>query len=341
MIILDIVKFIALIIATWFAMQIITNKNKRITYIGTLMICFSTVMIKYVDKGLLEAVIFGELIFVCFERMINKAKYKYLWPILMSFCLVGFLLLSNISFQVPIGITICTLIIYLNIKRIISQKENEIKESNKKNKKNKKTEEIENEVKETSYKNVWICALVLIILAIIISCVFYKNVPLESAYQSIMWVFPIGLFIEIALFYKLDGKYSEFILPTMLASIVFVIIVLSNKLDGIIPNYFMMIGFSILQIYIIAYIFSNVDYKLFKMVRASYLAVLIPIIVYILPIPNKVLIFKGKDVAYVLAVTQSAMILNYTDRRFWRLMSWTITVTMAIEFVGTLIVNFV
>ena len=299
------------------------------------MLCFSTVMVKYVDKGLLEAIIFGELILVCFDKIINKTKFKYLWPILMSASIVGFLLLSNISFQVPIGIATITLIIYRYLKEIVSKKE--LEEKNSKSKKSKNKEE----VNETSNKNVLICALILIILALIVSCIFYKYAPLESAYHSIMWIFPIGLFIEIFLFYKLDGKYSEFILPTLLASIAFVIIMLSNKLDAIIPNYFMMIGFSILQIYIIAFIFANVDYKLFKMIKASYLAVIIPIIVYILPIPSKVLIFNGRDVAYVIAVTESAMILNYTDRRFWRLMSWTVTVIAGIEFIGSIIVNFV
>ena len=80
---LDIVKFILLVFSSYFTCQVITNKNKRISYIGTLLICFSTAVLEYINNGLVEAIFFGELIFISIDKLLLKEKYKYLYVVLI------------------------------------------------------------------------------------------------------------------------------------------------------------------------------------------------------------------------------------------------------------------
>ena len=76
---IDIVKFILLIFGSYFTCLDITNKNKRISYIGTLLICFSTAVLEYINNGLIEAIFFGEIIFISIDKLLQKEKYKYLY----------------------------------------------------------------------------------------------------------------------------------------------------------------------------------------------------------------------------------------------------------------------
>lgn len=82
-VLLDIVKFIILILITFFSCQIITDGKKRISYIGTLLICFSSAIIEYINLGLVEAIIFGELIFWAFENLLTNIKYRILYAIII------------------------------------------------------------------------------------------------------------------------------------------------------------------------------------------------------------------------------------------------------------------
>ena len=80
---LDILKFILLIFSSFFACQVITNKNKRISYIGTILICFSTAIFNYINSGLVEAIFFGELIFISIDKLFDNSKYNYLFMALI------------------------------------------------------------------------------------------------------------------------------------------------------------------------------------------------------------------------------------------------------------------
>ena len=80
---IDIIRFILLIIMTWFTVQIITNSKKRISFIGTVLICFSIAVLQYINSGLPEAIFFGELIFVSIDRLLRSPKLKYLFAILI------------------------------------------------------------------------------------------------------------------------------------------------------------------------------------------------------------------------------------------------------------------
>ena len=76
---IDILKWIVLVFITFFSCQVITNGKKRISYIGTLLICFSSAIIEYRDSGLMEAIMAGELIFLSFSRLLEDSHKQWLY----------------------------------------------------------------------------------------------------------------------------------------------------------------------------------------------------------------------------------------------------------------------
>lgn len=84
-ILIDILKFILLMLMTFFTCQIITDGKRRISYIGTILICFSTAMVEYIHSGLLEAIFFGEGIFIALHRLLENLRYPYFYAIAIPF----------------------------------------------------------------------------------------------------------------------------------------------------------------------------------------------------------------------------------------------------------------
>lgn len=78
---LDVLKFVILVMMTFFTCQIITDNKKRISYIGTLLVCFSSACLEYINSGFLEAIISSELIFISINRLIENTKSKYFYLI--------------------------------------------------------------------------------------------------------------------------------------------------------------------------------------------------------------------------------------------------------------------
>lgn len=82
---IDILKFVLLVVMSFFSCQIITNGKKRISYIGTILICFSTAVLEYINSGLVEAIFFGEMIFALIDRLLLKDKYSYIYACIIPF----------------------------------------------------------------------------------------------------------------------------------------------------------------------------------------------------------------------------------------------------------------
>lgn len=82
---IDILKFVLLVVMSYFTCQIITNGKKRISYIGTILICFSTAVLEYINYGLVEAIFFGEMIFALIDRLLLKDKYSYIYACSIPF----------------------------------------------------------------------------------------------------------------------------------------------------------------------------------------------------------------------------------------------------------------
>lgn len=81
LIINNILKFIIFVFITFYACEVITDRKKRISYLGTILICFSSAIVQYINDGLLEAILCGELIFISLDKLLTNSKNIYLYCI--------------------------------------------------------------------------------------------------------------------------------------------------------------------------------------------------------------------------------------------------------------------
>jgi hypothetical protein len=224
--------------------------------------------------------------------------------------------------------------------------------------------------KEDSWKKNWIVCLILTVIVIVLfgnnynpikslenengasylmnytysaMLPFNKEIKFSdvSCLATMISIFPAGLFIAIYYIFKVENKHLEFFAPTIIISIIEIMILIINKTAFIVPNYILSIGFSVLQIYIVVYIFSNVKEKLFDLKKSTYIAISGVVVLLMMPFPREISDIVKRDIPYMIFVTESVMVLNYTDRRFWKLASWIFTVLTLFESIGFLIVNFV
>ncbi|MBR1540661.1 MAG: hypothetical protein IJ629_05855 [Clostridia bacterium] len=269
-------------------------------------------------------------------------------------------MLSNISFQIPVGIAFLTLILWRMIEFYQNQKEQ--KENLKKIKKYESKEEIKIAPK--------IVLIIGILIAIALGIIFYKYSPMKSLEKiagvnylksytynsflvfdrniqyedssclaSMISVFPIGLLIGVWYIFKEENKHLNFIMPTVVVSILELLLIVSNKVIPFIPNYLVVLGFNLLQIYMIIYMFARME-GLFNLTKSAYIALLGLVMIILMPVPSTLNV-TILDLSYLIFVLEAYIVLNYSDRRFWRLASWVFTITCLFEFVGSIIVNFV
>ena len=273
-----------------------------------------------------------------------------------SFGILGFLLLSNISFQISIGVPFITLIIWRFLK--FKKDEKERKENLQKLKKKGKNKEENIEQKDIKFT---IFLSLGILISIILGIIFYKYNPVKSLvnlrginyltnytydifvtdkpyFHTFISIFPFGLLIGIYYIFKEENKHFSFFSLTTLVSIIELIILLFNVNFSFLPNYIFALGFHLLQIFMIVYIFSNLEERFFNLIKSAYITLIVLVIAALMPKPkmNSMLV----DVSYILFVFESYILLNYSDRRFWRLGSWVFTLICISESIGYLIVNF-
>ena len=75
---INVLKFLLFVFVTFFTCQVVTNNNKRISYVGTILICFSSAIIEYINSGLLEAILCCELIFISINKLLEETNCSYL-----------------------------------------------------------------------------------------------------------------------------------------------------------------------------------------------------------------------------------------------------------------------
>ena len=360
---IDLAKFIILCVITFFMCQVISNGKKRISFIGTILICLSTAVVEYMNSGLVEALIFGEVFIISLDNLLRCVKPKILWSLLIPISLLGFLLLSNFDFQITIGITILTLSLWRILEFFIQKKESE---RNLEKVSNKKEVSEKTDIKDNFKidKKFILIAILGSIIVLIISSFFYRYEKLESfenrngvgylfnytysvmtpfnkdikfedsrALACLISIFPVALIIAVTYIFKYeDGKHTEFLMPTVIVTCFYVIFMVSNKITLLgIPNYILGIGLALLQIYMIVYIFSRIEERLFDLKKASYLSIIIGLLILIMPFPKAISSIRNRVNPYAIFITECFIILNYSDKRFWRLASWVFSVICVFE----------
>lgn len=220
------------------------------------------------------------------------------------------------------------------------------------------------EVQEKKLNKKFIIVLSLgVLISLVFGMVFYKYNPIENlenrngltyltnytysgftldkpVFATFVSIFPAGLFIGIYYIFKEEEKHINFVLPTVIVSILEMILLVSNLKIGFLPNYITALGFGLLQIFMMIYIFANVEEKFFNLIKSAYISLLgLALLMFVPAYEGLKSIFL--DLSYIIFVLEIYIALNYTDKRFWRLSSWVFTVITVLQSVGFIIVNFV
>lgn len=336
--VVNIIKFIALVVITYLMCRIITNNRKGLSVLGTLLICFSTAILEYMNSGLVEALLFGQGIVILINEFLNnKTKAKYLALIGISLGIVGFLLLSNATWQISIGTVLIALIVWIFIK-------------------NKK---------EVDRKNV-ILLLIFSIVSTIISILFYnynvvkgtENGPIiyyltsyfysyilpfneeikfvtHGALTCMISVFPLPLILALVYMYK-NEKHMEFVLPMVIVGILQ--IVASTFISKIVPIYIMGISVSLCQIYLLIYFFANVKEKVFSIKGAGYATIAYLVLVATITVPEAVSSRIMLSTMALGTTLESFIFCKYDDPRMQKIAPTIYGIITLIGFIATIFV---
>ena len=339
--IIDIVKFIALVIITFFMCRIIANKRKNIAALGTLLICFSTAVIEYIDSGLVETLLFGQAIVILINEFFKaETKIKYLALVGFGFGIVGFLLLSNLTWQISIGMVLIALIVWSLIKN--------------KDKLNR--------------KNI-LLLMIFCVIAIILSGIFYKYNVMEAqengqiiyyltsyfysyilpfneeakfithgALTTMISAFPMPIIIALVYMYKKE-KHFEFILPMLVVIFLQIMFSMLFKLYYIVPNYIMAIAVSLCQIYLMIYLFANVEEGVFSLKGATYVTLVYLILVAVMPIPQAISSRLNLSFMAIGTTLESFLICKYDNVKIQKISPYIYGIITLIGFISTIIVK--
>lgn len=288
--IINVVKFVALVVITFFMCRIITNKKNSMAILGTMLICFSTAIVEYIDSGLVEVLLFGQAIIILINEFLNNStKIKYLALVEIVLSIVGFLLLSNATWQISIGAVLLALIVWILIKN--------------KDKLNKKNiilllfSAIVSTIVGIMFYNYNIMnanengQIIYYLTSYFYSYILPFNEEIKfvthGALTCMISVFPMPIIIALIYMYK-NEKHMEFILPLVVTAILEIVVSTMFKISSIVPTYIMTISVSIVQIYLMIYFFSNVKEDIFSLKSAAYATLVYLVFVAIMTVPKAV-----------------------------------------------------
>lgn len=111
-----ITRFIALFLVSFEFFMIFTNKNKRLSVIGSFMISLAPIVQWwFATNGTAELFIFGQLALILLYKYLNTEKFKsrVLYLSLMVICAGGYVLILYPAFQIPMFYVFLALAIYI------------------------------------------------------------------------------------------------------------------------------------------------------------------------------------------------------------------------------------
>lgn len=111
-----IARFIALFLVSFEFFMIFTNKNKRLSLIGSFMISLAPIVQWwFATNGTAELFIFGQLALILLYKYLNieNFKHKLICLIFMIICAGGYVLILYPAFQIPMFYVFLSLAIYI------------------------------------------------------------------------------------------------------------------------------------------------------------------------------------------------------------------------------------
>lgn len=348
-----IIKYIALVLVTFFFMQVLTNKNKKISIVGTILVCCSSFI---VYRGVPIAIILGELAIVSLDKIfIYKNK---ILKILFSVILLGTLwfygktyFLEYYSEYALNGFTRVILLTYLALAIWLI---------------------IKNAKELSNWKKIALSILpFLLTVAVFIVARYYylpfANDVLDSdnekngllhlfsygysmflpfvdtskniAYSSFLSLFPLSLIWAMIYVYKKE-KHLDFLIPMIIAIVCESIFCMIKT-----PIYMYYdcvagaVGLSCIYLYI--YMIANIEENIFKLADSAKIVLALLVLYFIMPRPE---IFMSKGYMYAISAVITLlyfMFINFADKRYQKvllvvLVLWSLVSTVPVFFLNVM-----
>lgn len=320
------IKFLVLVLASYELFLIITNENKKLSIIGSIVLSFSGTVQWNLNN--IDALIVGEIIIVLISKFFKKDKISQ--KILISLCVVLCSVLYMFTFRpyaVPFGYLFLGLIIWITLK-------------NKENLKNKK---------------ICVLGILTIIFSVIgmtIAGVYFNNnnieysdmnlagfsmlfsylynfmLPFENfegqeLLASVVSVFPLPMIVALYYMYKKE-EHLEFLLPITTITVLETVFCISGfpeiidkvTLFSEVTSLRAASSVQIANLFILFYFLANVKEELFKIKSAMRITIACACVLIFIKMPT---IYKDKIFMYIFAAEMSLLsflLLNFNDKKY-------------------------
>ena len=326
-----VVKFIALIFASFELFSIITNNNKKMSIAGTLVLAFSGCVMWNLDK--VDSLVLGELITVLIYKIVMEKSYKKIIPMMIIIIVSSIIYMYTFRpFAISFGYVFFALILWIVTKHI-------------------------KEIKINNSKMVILCLTFGIsIIGAICAEIFYGNIYIDyidhkmtagisgiftylytpllafkkvskpDVWAGIVSAFPIPMCIALYYMYKKE-EHSEFFLPITIVTVLETVYCISG-FPEILNKFTMLSGVSAVRVvpavqlanlFIIFYFLGNVKEVLFKLRYQIRTTIIFICILAIIKYPTQ---FSGFGFLYLFAAELTLltfMFLNYSDKNYQKI----------------------
>lgn len=323
-----VIKFVALVLASFELFSIITNKNKKMSIAGTIVLAFSGCILWNLDK--IDSIVLGEIITVLIYKMVTESKMKKIIPMMLIViaCSIGYMYTFR-PFAISFGYVFFALILW-----IIAQNRKELKNS-----KSKIViliitillSVIGAIVAETCFGNYYGDYIENNLSAGISGIFTYLYTPLlafndvsqPDVWAGIISAFPIPMCIALYYMYKKE-EHSEFLLPITVVTVLETVYCISG-FPEIIAKFTMLSGASAVRVvpavqlanlFIIFYFLGNVKETLFSLKHIIRITIITICVLAIIKYPTQ---FVGNGFLYLFAAELTLltfMFLNYSDKKY-------------------------
>ena len=323
-----VIKFIALIFASFELFSIITNKNKKMSIAGTIVLAFSGCVMWNLDK--IDSLILGEIITVLINKIITESKLKKIIPMMFGVVLASIVYMYTFRpFAISFGYVFFALILWIIAKNRKEFKNNKLK--------------------------ITLLSLTIIVSVIASICaeLFFKSVYMDNSQNNIsagisgiftylytpllgfndvkepgLWagivsIFPIPMCLALYYMYKKE-EHSEFLLPITVVTVLESVYCISGFPD-IISKFTMLSGASAMRVvpavqlanlFIIFYFLENIKETLFSIKHVMRITIVAICILAIIRYPVQ---FAANGFLYLFAAELTLltfMFLNYSDKKY-------------------------
>lgn len=338
-------KLIASLLITFEFFQIVTNRKKYLSFVGTILVIGSS-FIAWWFREAIEIIAFGELTLIALDKFMNskEPKWKAIWSAVFVYSLISYIMTLYPAWIISFGYVFLALAIWIIIKNFKNYKENNF---------NKKIDII--------------CLACILICIVTILGVFYvtsreaitaiMNTSYPGARQetgghgikylfsylysfmlpfrqdfdtmefaSFMSFFPVPLIIGLIYLYKKE-KHGEFILPMLIVMVLEIVWCLSG-IPGVfgkitllsqVPVERCSVAIGLASIYLYIYMFANIDERVLKQTHSGYIVLAILVALFFIEVPT-VLNTKGNLYIFVMIEALGGfLLLNIGDKNYQKL----------------------